>query len=114
MGSVITGWKTWTSRWWEATVVGLAAYLAAAVIFFGATAGWALLVGSAAVLLIGGLALRGVWRIGGSAMVIAGSVLAAIPWWGIFNVILALVIIFGGFAFDKIGPDAAKVTETAT
>jgi hypothetical protein len=113
MGSVITGWKTWTSRWWEATVVGLAAYLAA-VIFFGDAGGWGLLLGSAAVLLIGGLALRGVWRIGGSAMVIAGSVLAAIPWWGIFNVILALVIIFGGFAFDKIGPDAAKVAVTAT
>jgi hypothetical protein len=65
------------------------------------------------VLLIGGLALRTVWRVWGSALVIAGSLLAALPFWGILNVVLAFVIIFGGFVFDKIGPEPAEVTEPA-
>lgn len=106
--------QTWTSRWWEASVVALAGYISLLAIFAGDTsAGWALLVGSAAVMLIGGLALRTVWRVGGSALVIAGSVLAAIPWWVILNVVLAFVIVFGGFASGKIGPDPARVTEEA-
>ncbi len=56
--------QTWTSRWWEATVVGLAAFMAAGLIFDGPFMDFALLVGSADVLLIGGLALRSVWRVG--------------------------------------------------
>ena len=107
--------QTWTSRWWEASVVGLAAYISLLLILDGYSnvSGWALVVLSAAVLLISGLALRTVWRVGGSALVIAGSLLAALPWWLILNVVLAFVIIFGGFASGKIGPDPAKVTEAA-
>ncbi len=107
--------QTWTGRWWEASVVVLAAFMAVTTIFvIDGNPGWALILGSAAVLLSAGLVLRSVWRMGATAMVIAGSLLAAIPFWGILNVILAFVIIIGGFRFGKIGPDPAKVTEEAT
>ena len=108
--------QRWTSRWWEASVVVLAAFMAVATIFAvdSNNPGWAIFLGAAAVLLIAGLALRSAWRIGATAMVIAGSLLAAIPFWGIFNVTLAFVIVIGGFAFDKIGPDPTKATDAAT
>ena len=107
--------QTWTSRWWEATVVVLAAFISVIAIFFADTSpGWALLIGSADVLLIGGLALRSAWRVGATAMVIAGCLLAAVPFWGIFNVVLAVVIVVGGLETGKIGPDPAKATEAAT
>ncbi len=107
--------QTWTSRWWEASVVALAAFISLLAIFAGDTSsGWALVVGSAAVLLIGGLALRTVWRVGGSALVIAGSLLAALPFWVILNVVLAFVIVVGGLGTGKIGSDPGKVAEPAT
>lgn len=105
----------WTSRWWEASVVALAAFFSLLLIADGdISSGYARIALAAAVLLIAGLALRTAWRVAGSALVIAGSLLAVLPWFVILNVVLAFVIVFGGFASGKFGPDPAEVTEPGT
>lgn len=107
--------ETWTSRWWEATVV----VLAANSVFFGVIAvelfservgkdytEWGIALGFVpAALLITGLALRNTWRAGATAMMIAGSLLAAGAfWWMIYPVVLAALVIIGGLSNAKIGP----------
>jgi hypothetical protein len=98
--------ETWTSRWWEATVV----VLAANSVVFGVIAveGYveiAIAVGFApAALLIAGLALRNTWRAGATVMVVVGSIAAAGWWWMVYPIVLAAVVIIGGLATHKIGP----------
>lgn len=99
--------ETWTSRWWEATVVVLAAN---SVIFGVVGVGnghleWAIATGFApAVLLIASLALRNTWRTGATVTVVAASLAAAAWWWMMYPVALAAVVIVGGVSDAKIGP----------
>jgi hypothetical protein len=99
--------ETWTSRWWEATVI----VLAANSVVFGVIAlggGYVeipIAFGFApAALLIAGLALRNTWRAGATVMVVAGSIAAAGWWWMVYPIVLAAVVIIGGTATHKIGP----------
>jgi hypothetical protein len=99
--------ETWTSRWWEATVI----VLAANSVVFGVIAlggGYVeipIAFGFApAALLIAGLALRNTWRAGATVMVVAGSIAAAGWWWMVYPIVLAAVVIIGGIATHKIGP----------
>ena len=98
---------TWTGRWWETTVVVLAAN---SVVFGVLAAGndypkVAIGTGFApAALLLAGLAVRGRWRSGSTAMVIVASVAAAAWFWMIYPMVLAAVIIIGGLVSGEIGP----------
>jgi uncharacterized membrane protein YfcA len=99
--------ETWTSRWWEATVV----VLAANSVVFGVIALGKGYVGipiaftlAPVALLIAGLALRSTWRVGATVMVVVGSIAAAGWWWMAYPVVLAAVVIIGGIATHKIGP----------
>ena len=116
--------ETWTSRWWEATVVVLAAN---SVVFgviitttepLGLAASnplfWAIATGFVpAALLIAGLALRNTWRKGATVMVVAASIAAAVWWWMIYPIVLAVIVIIGGIGNHKIGPKHPQ-TQAAT
>lgn len=99
--------QTWTSRWWEATVV----LLAANSIFFGVIAAnndqpqWAILSGFVpAGLLLAGLALRNTWRTAATVIIVVASLAAAAWFWMIYPAVLAAFVIIGGIAKHKIGP----------
>ena len=103
--------KNWTNRWWETSVV----LLAANSVVFGFTfassdhLGWGIAIGFVpGVLLIAGLAMRSSQRIGATIFLTVGSVLAAIAWWVIYTVVLAVVIVVGGFWASKIGPKTSS------
>jgi hypothetical protein len=99
--------QTWTSRWWEATIVILAANSVLFGLLFTASdhPRWAIAIGFIpAALLLVGLALRNKWRAAATAMLIIGSLLAAVAFWVIYTVVLAVVIIIGGLSTRKIGP----------
>ena len=99
--------ETWTSRWWEATVVVLAAnsVVFGVIALGGGYVGIPIAFGFApAALLIAGLALRNTWRAGATVMVVVGSIGAAGWWWMVYPVVLAAVVIIGGIATQKIGP----------
>ena len=110
--------QTWTSRWWEAPVVVLAAN--SVVLGVGAVGNghpeWAIATGLApAALLIAGLALRNTWR-AGATVVVAASLAAAAWWWMMYPVVLAAVVIVGGHARPRPahrGPNHPDVTTTA-
>jgi hypothetical protein len=106
--------KNWKSRWWEATVV----VLGVNSLVFGAMAtanGYldvALYVGWApGVLLLTGFALRNRQRLVATVMITLGAVGASLAFWVIYTVVLAVVIVVGGFWTSKIGP---KKLHTAT
>ena len=97
----------WTSRWWETTVV----VLAANSIMFGVIAAgndhpeWAIATGFApAALLLTALALRSRWRSGATTIVIAASLAAAMWFWMIYPIVLAAIVIIGGLVRGEIGP----------
>ena len=109
--------ETWTSRWWEATVVVLAVNSAVFGVLFTASdqLGWAFVLGYVpAALLVAGLALRNKWRTGATAMMIAGSLLAAGAFWAIYTVVLSLVIVVGGLRNNKIGPTQTEASTAVT
>ena len=99
--------KNWKSRWWETSVV-LLAVNSVVFGFLGAShdhLGWGIAIGFVpGVLLIAGLAMRSSHRIGASTFLTVGSVAAATAWWVIYTVVLAVVIVVGGFWASKIGP----------
>ncbi len=105
--------QSWTSRWWEAAVVVLAANSVLVGVLFSAsdhvveatTFGFV-----PAVLLVAGLALRNTWGDTAGWMLFLGSVLAGATVWIIYNVVLALVVIFGGVGSGKIGAEPAKAS----
>ena len=71
--------------------------------------GWAVAIGFVpGVLLIAGLAMRSSQRIGATIFLTVGSVLAAMAWWVIYTVVLAVVIVVGGFWASKIGPKTSS------
>ncbi len=100
--------EDWTSRWWETSVV----LLAVNSIVFGILAinsdhmTWAVTTGFVpAVLLLLGLTLRNSQRVAATTLLTVASVAAALWFWMIYPIILALVVIVGGFTNGKIGPE---------
>jgi hypothetical protein len=105
--------STRTNPWWEVAVVALAANS----VVFGVLAtgnghpGWAIATGFApAALLLTGLALRGRWRSGATAMVIVASLAAAAWFWMVYPAVLAAIVIGGGLANGEIGPRRSEVS----
>jgi hypothetical protein len=102
--------KNWTSRWWEASVVVLGVNSLAFGI--GATAGGyldaALIIGWApGVLLLTGFGLRNRQRLLATIMITLGAVAASFAYWVIYPIVLALIVVVGGFVSRKIGPTRA-------
>ena len=99
--------KNWKSRWWETSVV-LLAVNSVVFGFLGASndhLGWGIAIGFVpGALLIAGLAMRSSQQIGATIFLTVGSVAAATAWWVIYTVVLAAVIVVGGFWASKIGP----------
>lgn len=98
---------SWASRWWEISVVILG--MNSVVFgFLGANSGnleWSIGAGFVpGALLLAGLALRGSQRLVATVMLIVGSVGAASAFWVIYTVVLALVVVVGGFSSGEIGP----------
>jgi hypothetical protein len=97
---------TWTSRWWETTVVALAAN---SFVFGVIAAGndhpkWAIATGFApAALLIISLVIRGRWRVGATAILIVASLGAGSWFWMVYPAVLAAIVIVGGLSNGYIG-----------
>jgi uncharacterized membrane protein YfcA len=67
--------------------------------------GWGIAVGFVpSILLLAGLGMRNSQRMGATIFLTVGSVAASVAWWVIYTIILALVIVVGGFWSGKIGP----------
>jgi hypothetical protein len=99
--------ENWTNRWWETSVVLLAVNSVVFGFLFANNdhLGWGIAVGFVpGVLLIAGLAMRSRQRIGATIFLTVGSVAAAVAWWVIYTVVLAVAIVVGGFWTSKIGP----------
>jgi hypothetical protein len=100
----------WTSRWWEISVV----LLAVNSVVFGFLAinsdrpGWAIAMFVPAVLLLMGLAIRSSQRLAATILLTGASVAAAIWFWMIYPIVLALIVVVGGFRSRKIGPKRTK------
>jgi hypothetical protein len=102
--------ENWSSRWWETSVV----LLAMNSVVFGFLAinsdhpGWAIAMFVPAVLLLVGLAIRSNQRVAATILLTGASVAAALWFWMIYPIVLALVIVVGGFSSGKIGPKRTK------
>jgi hypothetical protein len=102
--------ENWSSRWWETSVV----LLAVNSVVFGFLAinsdrpGWAIAMFVPAVLLLVGLAIRSSHRVAATILLTGASVAAAIWFWMIYPVVLALVVVVGGFSSGKLGPKRTK------
>jgi hypothetical protein len=104
--------KNWTSRWWETSVVLLGVnsivfgflFINSGTLENNANLGWGIAVGFVpGILLFAGLALRKRQRIGATVMLTLGSIGASFAFWVIYTIVLALVIVVGGFWSGKIG-----------
>jgi hypothetical protein len=99
------------NRWWEATTVVLAINSIVFGFLFGSELVWAFAIGFIpGVLLLVGLRIRSQNRGLATALIVVASLAAAVAFWMIYPVVLALVVIIGGFSTGKIGP---RRTETA-
>ena len=91
--------------WWEVVTVLLAVNSIVFGFLFGDNFVWAVAVGFApGVLLFVGLVLRTNNRGLATVLIIVSSLAAAVAWWTIYPILLALIVIIGGFATGKIGP----------
>ncbi len=99
--------ERWTGLWWETSVV-LLALNSVLFGFLGLNEGnlqFAIWVGFVpGALLVAGLVLRSGRRPTATVMLVLGSVGAALAFWVVYTVVLALVIVVGGFLGDRIGP----------
>ncbi len=102
--------ENWSSRWWETSVV----LLAVNSVVFGFLAinsdrpEWAITMFVPAFLLLVGLALRSSQRLAATILLTGASVAAALWFWMIYPIVLALVVVVGGFSSGKIGPERTK------
>ena len=102
--------ENWSSRWWETSVVLLGVNSVA----FGFLAinsdrpGWAIAMFVPAILLLVGLAIRSSQRLAATILLTGASVAAALWFWMIYPIVLALVVVVGGFRSGKIGPKRPK------
>ena len=97
-------------RWWEAVTVVLAINSVVFGFMFGSQFGWAIGAGFApGLLLLVGLRLRPQSRGLATVLIIVASMAAAVAYWMIYPVVLALVIMIGGFSTGKIGPSRSEI-----
>ncbi len=97
-------------RWWEAVTVALAINSVVFGFLFGSQFGWAIAIGFApGLLLLVGLRLRRHNRGLATVLIIVSSMAAAAAFWMIYPVVLALVIVIGGFSTGKIGPSRSEI-----
>ena len=102
--------ENWSSRWWEISVV----LLGVNSVVFGFLAinsdrpGWAIAMFIPAFLLLVGLAIRSRQRLAATVLLTGASVAAAIWFWMIYPIVLAVVVVVGGFSSGKIGPKRTK------
>jgi hypothetical protein len=92
--------------WWEVVTVLLAINSVVFGFLFGNADhfGWAIAIGFVpGVLLLVGLALRSANRGLAAVLITGSSIAAAVAWWMIYPVVLALAVIIGGFMTGKIG-----------
>jgi hypothetical protein len=93
------------NRWWEATTIVLAINSIVFGFLFGSELAWAFAIGFIpGVLLLVGLRIRSQNRGLATVLITGASVAAAFAFWMIYPVVLALVVIIGGFSTGKIGP----------
>lgn len=107
--------QTYTSRWWEATVVvyAIVQVVMGAIFYANGYPGWAFLVGFLpAAALLGGLATRRRTRGLATALIVVGSVLPAIAFWMLYPFVVAAVVIGGGWYAGKIGARVAAPAST--
>ena len=79
-------------------------------LLFGSNFGWAIAIGFApGVLLFVGLAVRPKNRSLATALIVVSSIAAAVAWWTIYPIVLASVVIIGGFITGKLGFDRSQV-----
>ena len=94
-------------RWWEVVTVLLAINSVVFGFLFGSAGnfGWGIALGFLpGALLLVGLKVRSENRGLATVLIIISSIAAATAFWMIYPVILAVVIIVGGFWSGKIGP----------
>jgi hypothetical protein len=106
----IMGQRWIENRWWEAVTVLLALNSVLFGFLFGSQFGWAIAAGFApGLLLLVGLRLRPQNRGLATVLIIVSSLAAAAAFWMIYPVVLALVIVIGGFSTGKIGPSRSEI-----
>lgn len=103
----IMAMDNWTSRWWETSVVllGVNSVVFGFLFANSENLGWGIAVGFVpSILLLAGLGMRNSQRMGATIFLTVGSIAASVAWWVIYTIVLALVIVVGGFWRGKIGP----------
>ena len=99
--------------WWQVVTALLAANSVVFGILFGDQFGWAIAIGYApGVLLLVGLAMRSEHRSVATVLIVASSMAAAVAFWMIYPVVLALVVIVGGFTTGKLGFGRSGIVAT--
>jgi len=94
-----------SGRWWEVVTVLLAINSLVFGFLFGSQIFWAVSIGwLPGVLLLVGLRIRSAHRGAATALITVSSIAAAVAFWMIYPVVLALVVIAGGFSTGMIGP----------
>ena len=97
------------ARWWEAVTVLLAINSLVFGFLFGSRILWAVSIGwLPGVLLLVGLRIRNDHRSTATALITVSSIAAAVAFWMIYPVVLALVVVIGGFSTGMIGPRQAQ------
>ncbi len=97
-------------RWWEAVTVVLAINSVVFGFLFGSQFGWAIAVGfGPGLLLLVGLRFRRANRGLATVLIVVSSLAAAGAFWMVYPVVLAMVIVIGGFSTGKIGPSRPEI-----
>jgi hypothetical protein len=94
-----------SGRWWEAVTMILAINSVVFGFLFGSEFLWAILVGWVpGTLLLVGLRIRNDHRAVATTLITVSSIAAATAFWMIYPVVLAFVVIVGGFWTGMLGP----------
>jgi len=98
-----------SGRRWEAVTLILAINSVVFGFLFGSQIFWAIFIGwLPGVLLLVGLRIRNDHRGTATALITVSSIAAAVAFWMIYPVVLALVVIVGGFSTGMLGPRQAQ------
>ncbi len=98
-----------SGRWWEAVTTILAINSVVFGFLFGSQIFWAIFIGwLPGVLLLVGLRIRNDHRGAATVLITVSSIAAAVAFWMIYPVVLALVVIVGGFSTGMLGPRQAE------
>ena len=98
-----------SGRWWEVVTTILAINSVVFGFMFGSYIFWAIFIGwLPGVLLLVGLRIRNDHRGAATVLITVSSIAAAVAFWMIYPVVLALVVIVGGFSTGMLGPRQAE------